>query len=178
MTKTLTKEQFRQMAFPTVEGKNVIPAKMELLPGDKGLINGNLYSIDVKVFEDLVILTKIQQQKVTFYSFLVIIKIKKENDLISKNNQLVNIYYDLFEYLDSMELFIDAIKYFTKTPKFKSAILVQLENLRMLKIEDELNQLYDLPLNTLKDYAMRWKLRNKAKMVKKYQSNIFDFLGE
>ena len=98
--------------------------------------------------------------------------------MITKNNQLVNIYYDLFEYLDSIDLFIDAIKHFTKTPKFKSAILVQLENLRMLKLEEELNMLYDLPLNTLKDYAMRWKLMNKAKEVKKYQSNIFDFLGE
>ena len=96
----------------------------------------------------------------------------------SKNNELVNIYYDLFEYLDDMELFIDAIKHFTKTPKFKSAILVQLENLRMLKLEEELNMLYDLPLNTLKDYAMMWKLMNKAKEVKKYQSSIFDFLGE
>ena len=96
--------------------------------------------------------------------------------MISKNNQLVNIYYDLFEYLDSIDLFVDAIKHFTKTPKFKSAILVQLENLRMLKLEEELNMLYDLPLNTLKDYAMRWKLRNKAKEVKKYQSNIFDFI--
>lgn len=96
--------------------------------------------------------------------------------MISKNNELVNIYYDLYNVLDDDNLFIDAIKHFTKTPKFKSAILVQLENLRMLKLEDELNQLYDLPLNTLKDYAMRWKLRNKAKLVKKYQSNIFDFL--
>ena len=96
--------------------------------------------------------------------------------MISKNNQLVNIYYDLFEYLDDMDLFVDAIKHFTKTPKFKSAILVQLENLRMLKLEDELNQLYDLPLNTLKDYAMKWKLRNKARMINRYQSNIFDFI--
>lgn len=96
--------------------------------------------------------------------------------MISKNNELVNIYYDLYNVLDDDNLFIDAIKHFTKTPKFKSAILVQLENLRMLKLEDELNQLYDLPLNTLKDYAMRWKLRNKAKMVKKYQSSIFDFI--
>lgn len=97
--------------------------------------------------------------------------------MISKNNELVNIYYDLYNVLDNDQLFIDAIKHFTKTPKFKSAILVQLENLRMLKIEEELNMLYDLPLNTLKDYAMRWKLMNKAKMVKKYQSNIFDFIG-
>ena len=98
--------------------------------------------------------------------------------MISKNNELVNIYYDLYNVLDDDNLFIDAIKHFTKTPKFKSAILVQLENLRMLKLEDELNMLYDLPLNTLKDYAMRWKLIYKAKEVKKYQSNIFDFLGE
>lgn len=98
--------------------------------------------------------------------------------MTSKNNELVNIYYDLYNVLDDDNLFIDAIKHFTKTPKFKSAILVQLENLRMLKLEDELNTLYDLPLNTLKDYAMRWKLINKAKLVKKYQSNIFDFLGE
>ena len=96
--------------------------------------------------------------------------------MISKNNELVNIYYDLYNVLDDDNLFIDAIKHFTKTPKFKSAILVQLENLRMLKLEDELNTLYDLPLNTLKDYAIKWKLRNKAKMVKKYQSNIFDFI--
>ena len=96
--------------------------------------------------------------------------------MISKNNELVNIYYDLYNVLDDDNLFIDAIKHFTKTPKFKSAILVQLENLRMLKLEEELNMLYDLPLNTLKDYAMRWKLIYKAKEVKKYQSNIFDFL--
>lgn len=59
MTKTLTKQQFQELAFPKIEGKNVIPAKMELLPVDKGLINGNLYSIEAKPFEDLVILTKI-----------------------------------------------------------------------------------------------------------------------
>lgn len=61
MTKTLTKQQFKELAFPIVEGKNVIPAKMELLPVDKGLINGNLYSIEVKPFEDLVILEWINE---------------------------------------------------------------------------------------------------------------------
>lgn len=59
MTKELTKEQFRQMAFPVVDGKNVIPAKMELTPNNIGMINGNVYKIEVKAFEDLVILTKI-----------------------------------------------------------------------------------------------------------------------
>lgn len=59
MTKQLTKEQFRQMAFPVVDGKNVIPAKMELSPGNIGMINGNIYKIEIKEFEDLVILIKI-----------------------------------------------------------------------------------------------------------------------
>ena len=58
MTKELTKEQFRQMAFPVVDGKNVIPAKMELSPDNIGMINGNVYKIEVKEFEDLVILEK------------------------------------------------------------------------------------------------------------------------
>lgn len=59
--KTLTKKEFQELAFPIIEGKNVIPAKMELLPVDKGLINGNLYSIEVKPFEDLVILERINE---------------------------------------------------------------------------------------------------------------------
>ena len=59
MTKELTKEQFRQMAFPVVDGKNIIPAKMELSPNNIGMINGNIYRIEIKEFEDLVTLTKI-----------------------------------------------------------------------------------------------------------------------
>lgn len=59
MTKELTKEQFRQMAFPVVDGKNIIPAKIELSPGNIGMINGNVYKIEIREFEDLVILTKI-----------------------------------------------------------------------------------------------------------------------
>lgn len=59
MTKELTKEQFRQVAFPIVDGKNVIEPKMILYPTNKGFINGNVYKIEVKEFEDLVILTKI-----------------------------------------------------------------------------------------------------------------------
>lgn len=59
MTKELTKEQFRQMAFPIVEGKNIIEPKIQLLPGDKCLTNGNIYKIYVREFEDLVTLEKI-----------------------------------------------------------------------------------------------------------------------
>ena len=58
MTKTLTKKQFREAFSPTIEGKNIIEPKIQLLPGDKCLINGNIYSIKVEIYEDLVILTK------------------------------------------------------------------------------------------------------------------------
>ena len=60
MTKTLTKEQFRQIAFPIKgNGKDIEEPKMQLLPVNKGLINGNVYSIKVDIYEDLVILEKI-----------------------------------------------------------------------------------------------------------------------
>ena len=60
MTKQLTKEQFRQMAFPIKgNGKDIEEPKMQLLPVNKGLINGNVYSIKVDIYEDLVILEKI-----------------------------------------------------------------------------------------------------------------------
>ena len=64
MTKELTKEQFRQMAFPIKgNGKDIEEPKMQLLPVNKGLINGNVYKIEIKVFEDLVILEKINYMK-------------------------------------------------------------------------------------------------------------------
>ena len=60
MTKELTKEQFRQMAFPIKgNGKDIEEPKMQLLPVDKGMINGNVYKIEIKEFEDLVTLEKI-----------------------------------------------------------------------------------------------------------------------
>lgn len=60
MIKTITKQQFRDMSMPLKgQGKEITEAKIELLPVDKGLINGNVYSIEVKEYEDEVILTKI-----------------------------------------------------------------------------------------------------------------------
>lgn len=61
MKKQLTKEQFRQMAFPIVDGKNVIPAKMELSPNNIGTINGNGYKIEIKAYEDEVVLIKVDE---------------------------------------------------------------------------------------------------------------------
>lgn len=60
--KTITKEQFRQMSMPLKGiGKDISEAKMELFPVNKGTINGNIYSIEVKEYEDEVILTKIEK---------------------------------------------------------------------------------------------------------------------
>ena len=62
MTKQLTKEQFRQMAFPIKgNGKDIEEPKMQLLPVNKGLINGNVYSIKVEIYDDLVILSKVDK---------------------------------------------------------------------------------------------------------------------
>ena len=60
MIKTITKQQFRDMSMPKIDKENKsIEAKMELSPVNKGTINGNIYSIEVKEYEDEVILTKI-----------------------------------------------------------------------------------------------------------------------
>ena len=62
MIKTITKQQFREMSIPTIDkGNKAIEAKMELFPVNKGTINGNIYSIEVKEYEDEVILTKIEK---------------------------------------------------------------------------------------------------------------------
>lgn len=60
MTKKLTKEEFRSLAMPLKgSGKEIAESKMELMPVNKGLINGNIYSIEVKEYEDEVILRKV-----------------------------------------------------------------------------------------------------------------------
>lgn len=62
MIKKITKEQFRQMSMPLKGlGKEITEAKMELMPVNKGLINGNIYSIEVKEYEDEVILRKVER---------------------------------------------------------------------------------------------------------------------
>ena len=62
MKKELTKEQFRQMALPIKgNGKDIEEPKMQLLPVDKGIINGNVYKIEIMEFEDLVTLSKVDK---------------------------------------------------------------------------------------------------------------------
>lgn len=62
MTKKLTKQEFRNLAMPLKGlGKEITEAKMELMPVNKGLINGNIYSIEVKEYENEVILKKVKK---------------------------------------------------------------------------------------------------------------------
>lgn len=60
MTKKLTKQEFMDISMPLKGlGKEITEAKMELMPVNKGLINGNIYIIEVKEYEDEVILRKV-----------------------------------------------------------------------------------------------------------------------
>lgn len=56
--KTLTKKEFHDAYCPTVNGKEVIAPKIDLLPNDRCMINGNLYSIKINE-EQLVELIKL-----------------------------------------------------------------------------------------------------------------------
>ena len=58
--KIISKEQFQEMAFPKLDGKNVIEAKMVIHPNNIGAINGNKYSIRVND-DGLVELEKIEE---------------------------------------------------------------------------------------------------------------------
>lgn len=58
--KIITKEQFKEMAFPKFDGKNIVEAKMAIHPNNTGVINGNKYSIRVN-HDGLVELKKIEE---------------------------------------------------------------------------------------------------------------------
>lgn len=60
MIKKLTKQEFIDIGMPLKGlGKEITEAKMELMPVNKGLINGNIYSIEVKEYKDEAILRKV-----------------------------------------------------------------------------------------------------------------------
>ena len=59
---TLTKKEFVDICMPLKgNGKDITEAPMELLPVNKGLINGNLYQIEVNDKEGTVNLTKVEK---------------------------------------------------------------------------------------------------------------------
>ena len=55
--KVISKEQFVRGYTPTTDGKECTPPKIELMTGDKCLINGNKYAISING-DDMVVLTK------------------------------------------------------------------------------------------------------------------------
>lgn len=78
-------------------------------------------------------------------------------------------YYDLFNILDDVDMFTDAIKQFTKTKYNPYYIKLCLEYLRLNNFEYELNVLYDMRINDLKDFRDKWLNMNSKKQLE------FDF---
>lgn len=56
-------------------------------------------------------------------------------------SQLIDIYYDLFDYLDEIDMFAEALKKLCECKLRKSLIVINLANLRLHNIEDELIKL-------------------------------------
>ena len=88
-------------------------------------------------------------------------------------SDLIQTYYDLFEILDDVDLFTDALKYFTKSELRWSIIKSHLEFLRLHNIEKELNSLYDMKMNELKEYKIKYELAQKEQG---YQTTLEDFM--
>jgi len=88
-------------------------------------------------------------------------------------SKLIDIYYDLFDYLDEVDMFAEAIKTLCKCNLRKSVIRVSLEELRLHHIENELitiNTLSKEELNTFNNtYSEK---RGKARCMYKAGKDI------
>ena len=65
-------------------------------------------------------------------------------------NELLDIYYDLYDIFEDVELIADAIKDLSYTTQSRCNILRHLEFTRLWNLDSELNQLYDMQIKTLK----------------------------
>ena len=84
-------------------------------------------------------------------------------------NELLDIYYDLYDIFEDVELIADAIKDLSYTTQSRCNILRHLEFTRLWNLDSELNQLYDMQIKTLKLYKFQ-------KEKKGQQSSIYDFI--
>lgn len=86
-----------------------------------------------------------------------------------ERKELIGTYYDLYDLLGEIETVADALKELTLTTKSRGSIIQNLEHLRLWHLESEMNQLYDMPMHTLKAFRLKW---HSAGM----QSTLYDFL--
>ena len=71
---------------------------------------------------------------------------------------LIDIYYELSEiFKDDTDILVDAISKLTHTKYKKSIIKNKLSTLKLKSISYELNQLYDIKIETLKKFNCKHK---------------------
>lgn len=76
-------------------------------------------------------------------------------------NDLIQIYYDLYEILDDNIIIAKHIKKVSKKKYSVRKIIYLLENLRLDKIDNELNILYDMKMEDLKKFKRVYMLKNE-----------------
>lgn len=91
-----------------------------------------------------------------------------------QHSELLDTYYSLYSIFDSMDILVDAIRELTPTNKTKSCILTNLECARVWNLDYELNTLYDLKMDVLRDFKLQCYLRQKKCG---YQLTILDLMG-
>lgn len=81
---------------------------------------------------------------------------------------LTTIYYDLFEILDDVELFAEAINHFCIKKYSKRKVMNLLEDLKLHKLEKELNELYDQPINNLKSFKVSFYYKGQQTIMEDF----------
>ena len=81
-------------------------------------------------------------------------------------SKLIDIYYDLFDYLDEIDMLAEAIKKICDCKLRKSAIIANLEELRLHHIEIELLQLNTMSKEVLNNFSEDYtKRRSQARCL-------------
>jgi len=83
-------------------------------------------------------------------------------------SKLIDIYYDLFDYLDEVDMFAEAIKTLCSCKLRKSVIISNLEELRLHHIENELIKINTLSKEELNTFSNTYTQRRaKARCMYK-----------
>jgi len=76
---------------------------------------------------------------------------------------LITIYYDLSKiFNDDIECVADAIRDLSGCKKSRYATILSLRYLRLKKFDKELNYLYDMKIDDLREYYNKWLLEHKG----------------
>ncbi len=90
--------------------------------------------------------------------------------------QLIDDVYSLYNLFENYECLCDFIKAHKLSNKKRGCLLSCFEDLKVDKIEEEIDLVLDFNLSVIRGYVTNWQLVNNAKDNGIYQSNIFDFI--